>query len=237
MNQPVELEVFLPAHNERESIERTLEEIDSLVTSKLRSRIVVCEDGSSDGTAEHVRMLAERLPVLLYSSPERKGYSRAVREGLLRTTAPWVLCLDSDGQCDPAGFEELWRRRHESPLIAGWRKPRRDPFLRRLLSRVFHLFYKAMFHVPLHDPSCPMVLMDRSIVERIVPRMGRMDQGFWWEFFARCHTAGIVPIEIPIHHRVRAAGETQIYRFRKMPGIFLRHLLALLALRFERRER
>ena len=78
-----------------------------------------------------------------------------------------------------------------------------------------------------------MVLIKREALLAVVPLMGKMDQGFWWEFSARCRKAGITPVEIPIHHRERSAGMTQIYYFRKMPGIFGRHLLALLVLRFE----
>jgi dolichol-phosphate mannosyltransferase len=232
MSKHIELEIVLPAHNERLSIEGTLKEIHSAITSKLPSHIIVCEDGSSDGTPELVRELASELPVSLRSSSERKGYSRAVKEGLFGTEAPWVLCLDSDGQCDPRDFWKFWERRFDGLVMVGWRNPRCDPWVRLFLSRVFFLVFRVFFPVPLHDPSCPMVMMKREALRELVPHMGRMDQGFWWEFSARCKRAGITPIEIPIHHRERSAGATQIYKFRKMPGIFGRHFVALLALRF-----
>jgi len=233
MNQASELEILLPAHNERDSIGPTLKDIHQAITSRMPARMVICEDGSTDGTPEEIRRLATQMPIVLHSSTERKGYSRAMKEGLLATEAPWVLCLDSDGQCDPEDFWKLWERRGEAPVLVGWRHPRRDPPARLLLSRFFYLNFKALFPVALHDPSSPMVLMNRRVLLDIVPLMGRMDQGFWWEFSARCHLSGISPIEIPIRHRLRSAGETQIYRFRKMPGIFARHLRALFALRFE----
>jgi dolichol-phosphate mannosyltransferase len=229
----LDLQILLPAHNERDSIGPALQEIHEAITARLsNARIVVREDGSTDGTAEFVRTLTESMPIDLHASISRKGYSRAVKEGLLSTDAPWVLCLDSDGQCDPRDFWLFWERRSESPVIVGWRRPRRDPPLRLLLSRVFQVPFRLLFPVPLHDPSCPMVLMNREVISGVVPLMGSMDQGFWWEFSARCHMAGIVPVEIPVNHRIRAAGATQIYRVRRMPGIFLRHLWALIRLRF-----
>jgi len=78
------------------------------------------------------------------------------------------------------------------------------------------------------------VLMNRQTVREVVPLMGKMDQGFWWEFSAICHIQAIQPIEIPIRHRLRSAGTTQIYHVRKMPGIFVRHFRALIDLRFGR---
>ena len=33
--------------------------------------------------------------------------------------------------------------------------------------------------------------------------------------------------ELPISHRLRPGGVTRVYKYHKMPGIFLRHLLAI----------
>ncbi len=54
-----------------------------------------------------------------------------------------------------------------------------------------------------------------------------MKQGFWWEFVARVHRGGYSIVEIPVVHRLRAAGVTQVYKASKMPGIFFRHFTAL----------
>jgi hypothetical protein len=54
-----------------------------------------------------------------------------------------------------------------------------------------------------------------------------MQQGFWWEFVARVHRRGYTLKELPVHHRLRLGGTTQVYKFRKMPGIFFRHLFAI----------
>jgi hypothetical protein len=58
--------------------------------------------------------------------------------------------------------------------------------------------------------------------------LGAMQQGFWWEFVARVHRGGYRIAELPVHHRPRSAGETQVYRWSRMPGIFIRHVLAIL---------
>ena len=54
-----------------------------------------------------------------------------------------------------------------------------------------------------------------------------MAQGFWWEFVARAHRRGFSLRELPINHRLRTGGVTQVYKYRKMPGIFIRHVLAI----------
>ena len=123
-SQKVELEVLLPVHNEAESIESTLDEIYQAISRVTNMRFIISEDGSSDGTPQILQDLATRYPIKLISGPERKGYSRAVIDGLKMVEAPYVLCLDSDGQCDPADFAEFWSKRERANVLIGWRVDR-----------------------------------------------------------------------------------------------------------------
>ncbi len=65
------------------------------------------------------------------------------------------------------------------------------------------------------------------MINRLVPELGAMQQRFWWEFVAGAHRRGYSLRELPVHHRQRAGGVTQVYKYRKMPCIFFRHVVAL----------
>jgi dolichol-phosphate mannosyltransferase len=168
-------------------------------------------------------------------SDARKGYSRAVRDGMQALQAPYLLCLDSDGQCDPKDFWKFWVARNDADVLMGWRVERADTLLRRTLSRFFYLLYQALYRVPVHDPSCPYILSHKKVIERLVPELGVMQEGFWWEFVARTHRRGYSLRELPVHHRLRAGGATQVYKYRKMPGIFFRHVLGLFKIWYQTR--
>ena len=77
-----DVEVLLPVHNEAESIEATIREIYEEFSPRVNVGFIICEDGSRDNTKEILRKLAAELPLRLNLSDERKGYSRAVREGM-----------------------------------------------------------------------------------------------------------------------------------------------------------
>jgi glycosyltransferase involved in cell wall biosynthesis len=230
------IDVLLPVHNEGETIEETIGEIYSRVSAVAPARLIVCEDGSVDQTREVLERLKRRLPMKLLTSPKRKGYSRAVIDGMARLDAGYLLCLDADGQCDPADLERFWPHRVDADVLVGSRVKRRDHFFRRAASRLFYAIYKLLFKVPVHDPSCPFVLARRSVIETLRPELGAMEQGFWWEFVARAHRRGYKLMEIPVNHRARAAGETQVYQLRKIPGIGWRHLVALFRIWFQTRS-
>lgn len=225
------LEILLPVHNEAESIENTIREIYQVVSPKVALCFIVCEDGSSDDTKEVLARLRESLPLKLITSAQRKGYSRAVIDGMKCLEAEYLLCLDSDGQCDPRDFGKFWEARDRQDVAIGRRLRRADSLLRRVLSRAFYLLYQMFYRVPVHDPSCPFVLTHKRVIERLVPELGEMDQGFWWEFTARAHRRGYSVREFPVVHRARSIGKTQVYRLKRMPAIGYHHFMALFKIR------
>ncbi|HVW07772.1 MAG TPA: hypothetical protein VHC90_04280, partial [Bryobacteraceae bacterium] len=133
-------------------------------------------------------------------------------------------------------FAQFWNARREADVVMGWRTDRADTFTRKLFSRFFYLIYQSVFHAPVHDPSCPYVLIPKAVAARISGELGAMKQGFWWEFVARVHRRGYSIKELPVHHRLRTAGVTQVYKWSKMPGIFFEHVAAIFRIKAETAE-
>lgn len=227
MFQDPELEVLLPVHNEADIIELVTREIYGEISPNVAMQFIVCEDGSTDNIKEVLARLEDELPMKVIIGTERKGYSRAVREGMQALSAPYLLCLDADGQCNPADFWNFWKNRDSHDVILGWRVHRTDVAWRRFFSLTFYFLWQLLYHVPVHDPSCPYVLARKRVIDEICPQMGEMEQGFWWEFVARVHRRGFSILEVPIGHRERATGTTRVYKFLKLPLIGYHHVLAL----------
>jgi len=230
------IDIVLPVHNEGASIGQTLREFHKVVMIEGGQpvRFVICEDGSSDDTVPVLQKLSEELPIKLISDPVRKGYSRAVIDGFRGTTSEWVGFIDSDGQCDPADLLKLEKLRPGYDLVMGWRNPRQDAWIRKTMSGAFKMVYLMLFRVKMRDPSCPYLLISRKGLEKILAgNVGILKQGFWWEFLARAVAANLKIVEHPVKHRVRAAGETVVYRPLKVPRIAAEHLIGLFRLRRE----
>lgn len=231
------LEILLPVHNEAQSIEGTIRELYEVVARRAALRFIICEDGSADGTKQVLLRLSQLFPIKLTTCDERKGYSRAVIDGMKSIQADYLLCLDSDGQCDPNDFGKFWEARDRQDVAIGWRLNRSDSMLRRVLSRTFYLIYQLFYRVPVHDPSCPFVLANKQVIQSIVSELGEMKQGFWWEFTARVYRRGFSIREIPVHHRGRSAGQSQVYRLRLLAGIGYRHVVALFRIRSQTKSK
>ena len=181
-----------------------------------------------------MQKLATELPLKLISDPVRKGYSGAVIDGFRATRSEWVGFIDSDGQYDPADMLRLVTLRKDVDLVMGWRNPRSDHLIRKAMSGAFKFVYRMFFRVNVRDPSCPYLLINRAGLEKILSgNVGILKQGFWWEFLARAVAANLRIVEIPVRHRVRAGGVTQVYRPTQVPRIAIEHLIGLYHLRKE----
>jgi glycosyltransferase involved in cell wall biosynthesis len=236
-DRAVIIDVVIPVHNEGASIAATLREFHRVVMLEGGQpiRFVVCEDGSSDDSLPVLQELSMQLPLKIISDPVRKGYSRAVIDGFRNTTSDWVAFIDSDGQCDPVDMLGLASLRNEGvDLIMGWRKRRSDPWIRKAMSAAFKTIYRVFFSVPVRDPSCPYLLINRASLQIILSgNVGILKQGLWWEFVARAVAANLRIVETPVRHRARSAGVTQVYRPTKVPCIAVEHFLGLFRLRRE----
>jgi len=237
-SMPEPIDLVLPVHNEAESIGATLNEFYQVVTveGKIPLRFVVCEDGSKDNTVEVLKELSKTLPIHLITDTRRKGYSRAVVDGFRAATSSLVGFIDSDGQCEPRDFAAFVAAQAtgQYDLVFGYRNPRNDHWIRVLMSNSFGVVYRCFFSIPVRDPSCPFLLIrQESLQLALRGNPGILKQGFWWEFIARCVAARLRIKELPVAHRARTAGITQVYRPTKVPRIAYEHILGLSKLRKE----
>jgi glycosyltransferase involved in cell wall biosynthesis len=228
------LSLILPVHNEAKALELVVSKWDTALRNipDVRHVFIICEDGSTDGTADLIVELGSQYPVTSNSVPLRRGYGQAIRDGIALSRTDYILCIDGDGQIGPDQVATVWAHRSEERLIIGWRDPRIDPRTRLIYSKLFMLYHRALFPSRLHDPSCPFVFGHRTLLQKVMPFLTNITEGFWWGFTGACWKLNIPIDEIKVPHRERIAGDTQIYRPWEMPRIIFRNVIGLLKLRF-----
>lgn len=231
------VDVVLPVHEEAAIIERVLDESYEEYSRHVAPRFVVCEGGSRDGTRQVLERLSSRLPIALHAHAERGSYSAAVIEGLQATETELVLVMDADGQCDPRDLPRFLAAIPGADIVVGQRVPRRDPVARRLLSFGFRVLHRGLFGPTVRDPSCPFVLLRRSAITPLLPAMGFLPTGFWWELAALAKSAGLSVREVPTRHRERFGGSSRAIRYADLPRLVLTHVQGLIRLRLSRSER
>lgn len=235
------LTIVLPAHNEGESILHTLMELDSVAMrmSDYELIVYVSEDGSRDNTREKVLEASTKVrncTIKLSSLSNRLGYSKGVLRGINECKTELVGFMDSDGQCDPNFLPSLCERLVPGVVVVGYRSPRRDSVLRKIYSKLFNVVYRIYGGPKRKDPSSPFLVAYRKDLDFLTGIIPKLSFGFWWEFQLRLKFTKVKVFEIPIEHRLRSFGETQVYGFRRLPKIIISHLWGLHILKNEIRH-
>jgi glycosyltransferase involved in cell wall biosynthesis len=237
MNSSKSVAIILPTFNEGKSIFDTLSEIENSLVSvnNYIFKIFIAEDGSSDNTRSEVQRFASKskIQTALAGESARLGYSRGVQRAISECNEDVLVFLDSDGQYDPDQIKVLLSNLEDKTVVVGVRTPRNDSKLRIIYSSLFGLVYKLLFRIYLSDPSSPFIAVSKKDIEFIVNTEIKLDYGFWWEFQARVARKELKIKEIPVNHRKRIDGKTQVYVINKLVKIVVTHLAGLLKLKKE----
>jgi len=224
--------VILPVYNEKDGIHIVLKawkkELDR---HHISYRILVCEDGSTDGTKEILKSIKNKFKLLLNQKRYRRSYGGAVIDGIKSSRSEFILCIDSDGQCDPQDFSKFWKKRDKADVIMGWRTKRSDPLQRRVYSSLFKVVFLLLFPTQLNDPSCPFVLFKKRKIEPNIYMLKFLKEGFWWGFVGMCIKKDISIHQIPVRHKQRISGDTRVYTLTKIPYIAVNNLIGLVQLK------
>ncbi len=167
--------IVIPAYNEQENIQKLIQDWYPVVEKTgTGSRLVIIDDGSTDGTYEILRECAETMPLLYPLTKPNSGhgptliygYHYAISEG-----ADYVFQTDSDGQTDSTEFPAFWELRHQYDVILGNRTVRGDGRSRAFVEKVVCLLLRLYFHVKVPDANAPFRLMKADVLEKYVDRL------------------------------------------------------------------
>jgi glycosyltransferase involved in cell wall biosynthesis len=169
------------------------------------SRILVVDDGSSDGTAAEAE--AAGATVLRHSKPLGKGAALAAGWHRARELGgEWMLMLDGDGQHDPEEAPAFIAAAETGArLVVGNRMPgsRAMPVVRRWTNRWMSRRISAMAGLEVPDSQCGYRLVHLPSLEALALRCrGYEIESEMTVAFAR---AGHPMVFVPV--RVRYGGE------------------------------
>jgi dolichol-phosphate mannosyltransferase len=231
---PPRLSVAAPCYNEAEGIEQVVAEWDAVLARVPQpTEIVLCNDGSTDGTRGLLDRLCTRYPRLRVVHNETNGgYGRALGCAIAATRGEYVATIDSDGQFDVADALELLGEveRGGYDAVTGWRMGKKDAAVRVLADRGVSLIVRTMFGVRLRDTNCALKVVRGDVLRalRIEARGYPTPTEICVRLAARGHRIG----EQGVQHRERTAGASKLHPFRTAWSFFrflvyLRHKLKL----------
>ncbi len=213
--------LVLPVWNEREVIEPVVQEI--LSVSELASiRLLLVDDGSTDGSAELLDGLVQRDSRCAVLHLPHGGKDRALWAAFGRIETEWLGIMDSDGQYDPRDLVDLFRRvEADTAAVWGVRARRHDNRWRKLISRAGRLTKRLILgSCTVQDTGCGIWIAQTRFVrdlDALCPQPAGQ---------VHCHlpelirTRGGRIAEQAIRHRSRMGGQAKYGALNRMgPGL------------------
>ena len=205
----MDLSVVIPAYNEAESIPLLVDEVCDCLDTVIDYELIVVDDCSSDATREVLqesRKQHPRLRVLHHGS--RSGQSAAICSGVQAARAPLIATLDGDGQNDPVDILNLYRAmerlQDELLLVTGYRRQRRDTWLKRVSSRIANRVRAAILKDATPDTGCGLKVFSRATFLAL-PQFDHMHRFLP----ALVRRLGGTVLSVDVRHRPRERGKSK----------------------------
>jgi glycosyltransferase involved in cell wall biosynthesis len=215
----MDLTILIPLFDEAESLRELQDALDRAIAPLgLAYEYVFVDDGSTDSSLDILRELHRADPqhVRVLSFRRNQGKSAALAAGFEAARGSFVVTLDADLQDDPAEIPALLDAlRGGADLVCGWKKVRRDPWSKRLPSRLFNFVTARVSGVRLHDFNTGLKAY-RTEAARSIDVYGELHRfipvlAAWHGFRVR---------EVPVRHHARKFGRSKFGASRFMHGFF-----------------
>ena len=95
----------MPVYNEAATIYEIVARVQAIDRDK---EVVIVDDGSSDGTAEHLKDIESQFDdVSVYYHEKNQGKGAALKTGFAKVSGDVVIIQDADLEYDPRDYEDL----------------------------------------------------------------------------------------------------------------------------------
>lgn len=208
----------IPLYNEQDS----LTELHGKITVTMQKlgkdyEIIFIDDGSKDQSASIIEDLnAEDGHVKLIQFRMNYGKSAGLAAGFSAATGDYVITMDADLQDEPEEVPKLIAKLEEGyDLVSGWKKKRRDPFSKRLASKIYNFFTSWLSGIRLHDFNCGLKAYRNEVV-KTMSVYGELHR--YLPVIA--HRNGFRVTELPVTHHQRKHGKSKFGAARFTRGAF-----------------
>ena len=139
-----------------EDLERKIKEV--LDRMEKDYEIIFVDDGSRDKTFQDLQMIKradKRVKIIKFRG--NFGQTAALDAGFKQAKGDIILAMDADLQNDPADIPRLIAKLKQGyDCVSGWRKSRKDPLAKHIVSRGANLLRKIIIHDKIHDSGCTL---------------------------------------------------------------------------------
>ncbi len=200
------VDLVIPVLNESHVLEQSVSTVRVFLAENLPGthRVVIVDNGSTDGTDRVGRRLAETYPDVRFLQLPHRGRGRALRHAWTTSDADVMCYTDVDLSTELAALprlvhaivEEGYHVATGSRLMRASRTTRSPK--REFISRAYNLFVKAVLWTSFSDAQCGFKAVSRRAVAEIIPEVKDQSWFFDTELLVLAEKWGYGVKDIPV---------------------------------------
>ncbi len=204
------ISVIIMAFNEAGSLEDVVREMDSTLTEMGNPyKILIVDDGSSDGTEAIAERLAEQLAeVRVIHHKTNQGLGAVYRTGFAQAQGDFVTFFPADGQFPATIITQFRPLMNNADMVLGYVPNRQSSLLAKLLSTMERVLYRLLFG---SLPEFQGILMFRR---NLLHDLELKSTGRGWavlmELIIRASRGSYTLISVPTEMRSRMSGVSKV---------------------------
>jgi glycosyltransferase involved in cell wall biosynthesis len=199
------ISILMPAYRLADTIGENIDRVARLSDALGEIEIIVCDDGSDDGTgAAAVAAAAMHPNAIVLSHEENRGKGAALKTAFLASKGRIVVFLDGDLDLPP-GQVPSFIERFEALGVDGLVGSKRDamaaieyPAIRRVLSNTYTTIVHVMFRLPVRETQTGLKVFTRDALDDVMPVLQVNRYTFDIELLVRMNRLGMRLAETPV---------------------------------------
>lgn len=205
----MKISLIIPCYNEEQALYPLYEALQAAMQQlqEYSFELLFIDDGSSDGTLDVLKLLAQKDERITYLSFSRNfGKEAAMYAGFCNSTGDYAAIMDADMQDPPdllPQMLEIIQSGYDS--VATRRVSRKgEPVMRSFFAKMFYKIMNRISESDIVDGARDFRLLKRSMVDSIIAmsEYNRFSKGiFGW--------IGFKTYWLPYENRERVAGQTK----------------------------
>ncbi len=204
MTETAKLSILIPVYNERRTIAEAVRRART-VELPVDREILIVDDGSTDGTGEIIKRLADST-VRVFQHPTNIGKGAALRRGFEQSTGDFVVVYDADLEYDPRDWPAMLRPalEGEARAVYGSRftgERRNMMFWHWVGNRFLSLVTNVLYNTTLSDMETCSKLLEGDLARSLHLTSDRFD--IEPEITAKLLRCGVRIYEVPIRYAGR----------------------------------
>ena len=203
-NEKVGLSLIIPAYNEEKRIGSVIKEYTRFLESKsLDYELIVVADGQDDTPLEAKKTRNKKLRII--ESKERLGKGGGIFTGIRASKGSIIAFVDSDMSVSASDFWKIFSSANKDNCAIGSRRSQgslvtqKQPFMRRVMSRIFNIYIRTLFGLQISDTQCGAKAFPAEALSKVLDFMRSRGFEFDVELLWRLKKEGLGIIEVPVN--------------------------------------